>query len=208
MSIEKISTYCNFDAEYLKGCEKSLALRDFDNDGKTTADEMILNNNQLFIAQFGGQNAELATRASNLAARQAEIFRKYAGEDNVFTPEEHASCINSEEWVETIEAYHKLEAEKWTYLQEQQNTAESGYKDNGNGEETGFFKKISNAINSLFEKFFGGAKSKAQQVSQKYKLFVKLFYAAFSWIFIGFAMFFSKAKHICNLFMLTNNGFT
>ncbi len=161
MSIEKISTGQSFDREYLKGCEESLKLRDSNNDGKTTADEMIFDNSKLYIAQFGEENTEFTQRATEIARRQAEIFKKYAGEDNIFTAEEHANCINSEEWIETIGAYRSLEAEKnGTYLKERQS---GQYQDsnNENDEEAGFFNKIV----SFFKKIFGGAENKTSQES-------------------------------------------
>ena len=152
MAVENNKIYTqNWDTEYLKGCKEGLKLRDANNDGYTTADEMIADNNRL-VSVFKNQSM-FTERADELMNTQASIFQKYAGNDGILSSAEYANCINSPEWRESLNTFHQLDKEYQASFDDeetvQQNTVEKSNTTTTNTNNTGFF---SNAFSDFFNK--------------------------------------------------------
>lgn len=156
MAIENNKIYTqNWDAEYLKECKEGLKLRDINNDGYTTADEMIADNNKL-VSVFKNQSM-FSDRADELMNTQASIFQKYAGDDGILSANEYANCINSPEWNDTLQTFKQLNkeyqasfnSEDITIKTKEENTVENNNTNTVKTNNSGFF---SNAFSNLFNK--------------------------------------------------------
>lgn len=152
MAVENTKIYThNWDREYLKECKEGLNLRDANNDGYTTADEMIADNNRL-VSVFKNQSM-FTERADELMNTQASIFQKYAGNDGILSSAEYANCINSPEWKESLNTFDQLDKEYQASFDDeeavQQNTVEKNNTNKTNASNSSFF---SNAFSDFFDK--------------------------------------------------------
>ncbi len=151
MAVENTKIYTqNWDAEYLKGCKEGLRLRDANNDGFTTADEMIADNNRL-VSIFKNQSM-FTERADELMNTQASIFQKYAGNDGILSSAEYANCINSPEWNDTLKTFKQLDKEYQASFDSEETTQQNTVKNSTTAINTGNSNFFSNAFSSFFDK--------------------------------------------------------
>lgn len=95
--------------EYKNGCTEGLKMRDADGDGKTTSQEMGLDNHHLTGVIFKDADTTTRIQATLLTDQQNSIFDKYAGDDGVLDEYEYAAAINSDEYGAILEKYNKLQ---------------------------------------------------------------------------------------------------
>lgn len=151
MAVENTKIYTqNWDAEYLKGCKEGLKLRDANNDGYTTADEMIADNNRL-VSVFKNQSM-FSERADELMNTQASIFQKYAGNDGILSSAEYANCINSPEWKESLNTFHQLDKEYQASFDNEEATQQNAVKNDTAAINANNSNLFSNAFSSFFNK--------------------------------------------------------